>query len=147
MIASYETIARVDEAGIDRLRNSHVAALNAGDADAWAACFTHDGVQMPPHFAANAGMTAVREWGRGLLNLFGCRFSLAVDEVRVASDWAFERGRYTITLTPRAGGEPMDDSGKYITVYQRESDDSWKMARDIWNSDQPLPGNKRGGRK
>jgi hypothetical protein len=26
------------------------------------------------------------------------------------------------------------------TVYQRRPDDSWAMARDIWNSDDPLPG-------
>ncbi len=48
MIANKETATRIDEVGIDRLRDSHVAALNAGDADAWVACFTDDGVQMPP---------------------------------------------------------------------------------------------------
>jgi uncharacterized protein (TIGR02246 family) len=137
-----ETSTRVHEVGIDRLRDRHVAALNAGDADAWVDCFTDDGVQMPPHFATNAGKSAVRGWSQGFLNLFDCWFSLSVDEVRVAADWAFERGRYTITLTPKAGGGPVDDSGKYITVYQRQSDGSWKIARDIWNSDQPLPGTR-----
>jgi uncharacterized protein (TIGR02246 family) len=139
-MADEETSTRVDEVGIDRLRDRHIAALNAGDADAWVDCFTDDGVQMPPHFATNAGKPAVRRWSQGVLNLFECRFGLSVDEVRVAADWAFERGRYTITLTPRAGGGPMDDNGKYVTVYQRQRDGSWKIARDIWNSDQPLPG-------
>jgi ketosteroid isomerase-like protein len=55
-----ETSTRVHEVGIDRLRDRHVAALNAGDADAWVDCFTDDGVQMPPHFATNAGKSAVR---------------------------------------------------------------------------------------
>ena len=32
------------------------------------------------------------------------------------------------------------DAGKYITVYERRPDDSWAMARDIWNSNNPLPG-------
>jgi len=36
----------------------------------------------------------------------------------------------------------MKDNGKYITIYQHQSDGSWKIARDIWNSDQPLPGTK-----
>jgi ketosteroid isomerase-like protein len=57
-------------------------------------------------------------------------------------DPAFERGRYDITIAPRAGGEAMDDIGKYITVYQRQADGSWKIARDIWNSDRPLPGTR-----
>jgi len=139
-MADKGTSTLVDEVGIDRLRDTHVAALNNGDAEAWVACFTDDGVQMPPHFATNVGKAAVRGWSQGFLSLFGCRFSLSVDEVRVASDWAFERGRYTIALTPKAGGGPMNDSGKYITIYQCQSDGSWKIARDIWNSDQPLPG-------
>ncbi|HEV2491599.1 MAG TPA: nuclear transport factor 2 family protein [Terriglobia bacterium] len=87
------TNKRTSEVGIDRLRDIHVAALNAGDADAWVACFTDDGVQMPPHFAANVGKSAVRGWSQGFLNLFACRFSLSVDEVEVAADWALERGR------------------------------------------------------
>jgi hypothetical protein len=38
---------------LDRLREAHVAALNAGDADAWVACFAADAAQMPPNFPAN----------------------------------------------------------------------------------------------
>lgn len=142
MMANKETSTNIDEAGIDRLRRVHVAALNDGDGDAWAACFTDAGVQMPPHFGNNVGKTAIRGWSQGFLSLFACRFSLSVEEVRVAADWAFERGHYRITLTPRAGGEALEDIGKYITVYERQSDGSWKIARDIWNSDQPLPGTR-----
>ncbi len=130
----------IDQSAIDRLRDAHVAAVNAGDADAWAACFTDDGVQMPPNFGANAGREAIRGWNRGFMSIFACRFGLSVDEVQAAADWAFERGRYEITLTPKTGGGPLQDRGKYITVYQRQPDGSWKMARDIWNSSQPVPG-------
>ncbi len=140
MISSNETSASIDISGIDRLRGVHVAALDAGDANTWATCFTDDAVQMPPHFGANAGKAAIQSWSTGFLKMFACRFSLSVEEVRDAGDWAFERGRYKITLTPRAGGESVDDIGKYITIYQRQSDGSWKIARDIWNSDLPLPG-------
>ena len=40
----------------------------------------------------------------------------------------------------RSGGAPIDDSGKYITIYQAQRDGTWLMARDIWNSDRSLPG-------
>ncbi len=140
MIVNKETSASVDISGIESLRDAHVAALNAGDAEGWAGCFTEDAVQMPPHFGANAGKAAIEGWSKGFLGMFACRFSLSVDEVQATDDWAFERGRYDITLTPKAGGESMDDNGKYITLYQRQSDGSWKIARDIWNSSVPLPG-------
>ena len=126
---------------IDRIRDAHVSALNANDADAWVSCFTPDGVQMPPNDAANIGIDNIRAWSTGMLTAFGAEFSLDVDEVELAGDdRAFERGGYTIALTPTAGGPPIGDSGKYITIYQRQVDGSWLMARDIWNSNQPLPG-------
>jgi hypothetical protein len=34
----------------------------------------------------------------------------------------------------------MEDIGKYITVYQRKTGDSWLVARDIWNSSKPSLG-------
>ena len=33
----------------------------------------------------------------------------------------------------------MQDIGKYLTIYQRKPGDSWRMARDIWNSNNPPP--------
>jgi ketosteroid isomerase-like protein len=76
-----------------------------------------------------------------MLSAFRAEFSLAPDEVQPAgADWVFERDSYTITLTPKAGGDPIRDVGKYITLYQRQADGGWLMARDIWNSNNPLPG-------
>jgi ketosteroid isomerase-like protein len=82
----------------------------------------------------------IGSWSRHFLNQFRVQFSLAVDEVRVLGEWAFERGGYTISLDPKAGGPAMQDIGKYITVYQRKAGDTWRMARDIWNSSNPPPG-------
>jgi uncharacterized protein (TIGR02246 family) len=122
---------------IDPVRQAHVAALNSGDVDAWAALFSEDGVQMPPHVAANVGRPTIRGWSQEFLRPFHAQFALEVDEVRVGGEWAFERGRYAITLTPKAGGPPIGDAGKYITIYQRQADDSWKVGHDIWNGDTP----------
>ena len=140
MVASTQTNASNGKSAIDQLREVHVAALNAGDADGWPACFASDGVQMPPNFGSNVGKAAIEGWSKGFMGLFSCKFKLSVEEVQVAFDWAFERGRYDITLSPRSGGESMDDNGKYITIYHRQPDGAWKIARDIWNSDRPLPG-------
>jgi uncharacterized protein (TIGR02246 family) len=125
---------------LDRLREAHVAALNAGDTDAWVACFARDGVQMPPNYPANIGVDAIRGWSGWMLAAFRAEFSLSPEEVQPAgADWAFERGSYAITLTPKAGGEAILDEGKYITLYHRKTDGAWLMARDIWNSNNPLP--------
>jgi uncharacterized protein (TIGR02246 family) len=135
---SVQTTQRTD---IDAIREAHLAALNAGDADAWVACFATDAVQMPPNAPPNVGMERIRAWSGALLAAFRVEFSLDPDEVQLAgTDWAFESGGYSISLTPRNGGEPIQDDGKYITIYRWDADNAWRMTRDIWNSNNPLPG-------
>jgi len=129
-----------DLEAIDRLRDAHVAALNGGDAEGWAACFAADSVQMPPNFPAKVGSESIRGWSGGMLVAFEAEFSLSPGEVEPAGpDWMFERGEYTIVLTPKAGGDAIEDAGKYITLYRRQPEGGWLMARDIWNSNNPLP--------
>ena len=140
-MTKYERMgSETDLEAIDRVRDAHVAALNAGDAEAWVAQFTDDGVQMPPNAPANVGRTMIGSWSQAFLDQFRLQFALVIDEVRVLGEWAFERGGYRISLHPKAGGPPMQDIGKYITVYQRKPGDNWRMARDIWNSSNRPPG-------
>jgi uncharacterized protein (TIGR02246 family) len=128
---------QADVEALNNVREAHIAALNDGDVNAWVAAFTDDGVQMPPNAPANLGSESIRAWSHAFLALFRAEFALVVDEVQVAGDWAFERGTYTITLTPKAGGEPMQDIGKYITIYERQPGGACGMACDIWNSNNP----------
>jgi len=45
---------------------------------------------------------------------------------------AFVHGKYNAILVPEGV-----DSGKYVEIWRRQSDGSWKMAIDIFNSDLP----------
>jgi ketosteroid isomerase-like protein len=102
-----------DLKALDTVRDRHVAALNAGDAQAWV---TDDAVQMPPNAPGNVGRENIASWSKGFLDQFHVRFAIAVYEVRLFGEWAFERGAYTINLTSKAGGPPMQDIGKYLTI-------------------------------
>jgi uncharacterized protein (TIGR02246 family) len=128
-----------DLLAIDRVREAHVTALNQGSVDAWVGVFSEDAVQMPPHTPANVGRAMIRAWGTAFLDPTHVEFALEVEEVRVAGDWAFERGAYQIRVSPKAGGEAFQDTGKYITIYQKQANNAWLMARDIWNSNHPAP--------
>jgi len=125
---------------IDRARAIHVGALNDGDADTWAACFATDAVQMPPNQPPNVGAERIQEWTRWFLAAFRAEFSIVPHDVELAgTDWAFERGSYEISVTPKAGGDRLRDTGKYLTVYRRAPGHDWLMAHDIWNSDHQPP--------
>jgi uncharacterized protein (TIGR02246 family) len=50
-------------------------------------------------------------------------------EMQVLGDWAFTRNRIDLTITPPAG-EPVRRSGYTLTLFRRESDGRWRLARD-----------------
>jgi len=55
-------------------------------------------------------------------------------------DMAHEHGTYTATATPKAGGEPTTDNGKYLVIFERGADGTWRLVHDIDNSSEPEPG-------
>ena len=128
------------EAALNSANDAFVSAFNAGDAAAIAALFTDDGVQMPPNDPAASGKEAIQASYQSSFDQFTFEFAVSQVEAEGAGEWAFARGTYTIKLTPKADGKAIEDSGKYMNVWARQADGSWKIARHIWNSDQPLPG-------
>jgi ketosteroid isomerase-like protein len=38
-----------------------------------------------------------------------------------------------------ASGKPVNDRGKYVEVWEKQSDGKWKCGSDIWNSDMAAP--------
>ncbi|MCP5111644.1 MAG: DUF4440 domain-containing protein [bacterium] len=130
-----------DVAAIKMLENDRVTAYNAGDAAGVAAFYTDDTIQMPPNEPAVIGKEEIQSAGQRIFDQFTAEMAFSIDEVQVASDWAFSRGTYTATLTPRAGGEPGNEGiGKGLDIYRRQPDGSSKIYLAIWNSDQPRPG-------
>jgi uncharacterized protein (TIGR02246 family) len=113
------------------------ASLSAGDADRWLALWAEDGVQLPPDEPPVEGKTAIAAKMRGLLNRFKFDMTIQNIEAHSAGDWGFVRGKYQATLTPKQGGAAIPIDGKYLTLLNRQSDGSWKIYRDIFNSNVP----------
>ena len=126
---------------IEKTREAHVAALNRGDVAAWAAAFADDGVQMPPNFPANVGRGNIHAWSGAFLVLSAPSSRSLQKRFRSLVPTGHLNAVPTASGSlPRPEASRFKDAGKYITVYQRQPDDSWAMARDIWNSNNPLPG-------
>jgi len=62
--------------------------------------------------------------------------AVKTEDVMVAGDLALETGTYGWTLQPKSGSE-IKDKGKYLTAWKRQADGSWKVIRDIGNTDLP----------
>ena len=125
---------------INKLGEEFTAAIKESDIERLLSFYKVDAVLMPPNESAAKGNKAIRAWFQSFFDQFTVEdFSFAIEEVTVAGDWAFRGGSFTMAFSPAAGGDQMTDVGKFIEIWQRQPDGSWKMARDIWNSDNPLP--------
>ena len=52
-----------------------------------------------------------------------------IKELKVLGDWAYVRNHLTVTMTP-PGGAPMRRAGYTLTIFRREPDGKWRLARD-----------------
>lgn len=127
-----------DLQAINRLQDLVDAAIVAGDTEAYVALIADDAVLMPPNAPAVIGKGAIRAWNEEMSKQFRFESYKSVDdEVVVTGGWAFRRATAEWTLIPSAGGVPVTETGKFIIIYERQADGSWKVARDIWNTNTP----------
>lgn len=120
---------------LNRLQKQVDAAIIGGDTERYVTLLTDDAVLLPPNGAPVSGKEAIRTWNNAMSKQFRIvSYASVDDEVVVADDWAFRRATVDWTIAPVAGGEAVRDSGKFIIIYRRGLDGSWRVARDIWNS-------------
>ena len=133
-----------DRKAIKALGDQYVAAWNSNDAAALAATYADDAVMMNPNQASVEGKQAIRAAYEARFKESALKAAVTLLETQVAGDWAYDRGNVTINVTPRSG-KPMEESVKYVFIYKRQPDGSWKVYRDISNSNNPPP--SAGGKK
>ncbi len=122
-----------------RAHEAYVNAINSNNIDTLMGMLTDDVVYMSPHEPRLVGKAAVRAWGKGYLDAFHIHWEKTTLEFVVCGEWAFEQYAYKATDTPRDGGEALHDTGKGINIYHHDADGVWRIARDAWNSDLPIP--------
>lgn len=113
-------------------------AVEKGDTAVMMSLYADDAVVMVANVPAWKGRAAISQAFGGMLKevmVMGPKF--VTDDVIVTDDIAVETGRYEWMIHPKDGGAAMTDKGKYITVWKRQADGSWKIIRDINNTDLP----------
>jgi ketosteroid isomerase-like protein len=134
------TVDHATDAGaITGATEAWAAAFARGDAAAAAEFVTANGTIVPPNMPAVSGTEAITAWAQAVLasmTLVGV--SSTTDSVQVAGDWAVSRGHWVITVAPDSA-TTVADTSRFVVVWERQADGSWKAAHDIWNTALPLP--------
>ena len=119
---------------VEAIWKEYTESLNAGDLRRWLDLWTEDGIQMPADEPPIAGLDSIGARNEAVLDKFTIDMGVTNEEVETAGDWAYARGTYTAKLMPKDGGRPISIDGKYLTILARQPDGSWKIHRDISNS-------------
>jgi uncharacterized protein (TIGR02246 family) len=123
------------KAGVAKVRENYMKAVNAGDAKGVAMLYTPDGVEMPPNQPMVKGRAALEAYHQKLAAMMDAKLTITGMDTSVHGDTAIDVGTYSQTLTPK-GGKPIQDTGKYVVIL-RQSGGSWWAAYAIYNSDLP----------
>lgn len=125
-----------DVAAIESMSAARAKAFNEGDADAIAAYFTEEGILMAPGQPVAQGRSAVASYYQAIFDEYDAELTSGYKEVKVSGDLAYGRGYAEVKLTPRAGGEPVVSTAKYLNILRRQPDGSWLTTHDIWNGNE-----------
>ena len=129
--------AQSDVAAINKIWELYTEGVNRGNVDLWSSLWDEKGIQMPPDAPANVGKAQIRSAVASRWPQLNIRIAITSEETWVAGNLAFSRGTFTRSVTPKAGGNTAVFDGKYLTVLKRQADGSWKIFRDIFNSNVP----------
>lgn len=118
--------------------NDFAAAASHGNVDGMMAFYADDVIFLPPNAPAMHGKDAVRQFWTGFTSLGAIDAALTTDDVIQSGDLAAETGHFDLTISPKGGGAPIKDSGKYLVVW-RNIGGEWRIVRDTFNSNAAPP--------
>jgi ketosteroid isomerase-like protein len=128
----------IDEAALRKLDDEWSKAAGSRDVEKTISYYSDDAVVMPPNIPTLTGKEPIRTLWKSMLGSpdFSGGWKAAKVEVARSGDLAYVSGSYEFNEKDDSG-KPITDKGKYLEVWKKQADGSWKCIADMFNSDQP----------
>ncbi|HZD48156.1 MAG TPA: SgcJ/EcaC family oxidoreductase [Silvibacterium sp.] len=111
----------------------------AKDADKITSHYAPDAVLLVTNMPIMKGSDAIKSGIGTMLKdpHLSLTFSPTLVVVAKGDDIAYTQGVYTMTYSEPKTGMTLIEKGKYVTVYKKQDDGTWKAVEDIDNADAP----------
>jgi uncharacterized protein (TIGR02246 family) len=127
-----------DEVAIRQQSMAWSNAAQSHDLDKALSFYTADAVALPDRAPIATDKDAIRAEWQNVFSNKDATLSWKTTAVGVAKsgDIAYEYGAYTVNF-PGKDGQVSTVTGKYVLVWKKQADGSWKVAIDTDNADAP----------
>lgn len=118
-------------------------ALARRDLERTMSFYAEDAVLLPAAEPLIRGKAAIREEWKHLFAIPDFRTTSTLTRVEVArsADLAYTMGTYLATMMGEDGRE-VTEPGKWVSVWKKQPDGSWRIVVDTYNTDVPPPDHK-----
>ncbi len=121
---------------IDKGNNAFSSYFAKGDSIEMADLYTDDAMVLPPNMERVDGHDAIAKLWGSFIRMGKVNIQLTTTELTGSGNLAVETGNYNLNIKPE-GKDAMIDNGKYLVVWKKQNDNSWKMIRDMFSSNLP----------
>lgn len=122
-----------------RIFDTYAASVNAGDLQTWIELWDENGMSLPPDALAKAGKSTLFADNVEAFKSLKFDMKICCEEAAISGNFGFVRGQFSYTVKPKDGsGSPFDLKGKFLTVFRKQADGTWRIYRDMYNRDAPL---------
>ena len=121
---------------IDKGNDAFSSYFAKGDSTAMADLYAEDTIVLPPNMEMLKGHDSIAKLWGAFIRMGQRNIKLTTTEVTGSGNIAVETGNYNLNIKPE-GGNAVHDSGKYMVIWRKQKDNSWKMIRDMFSTNLP----------
>ena len=132
------------DADVQAIKDTEAAwakAAAAKDAEKFASYYADDGSLLLQDMPPLNGKDAIAKITKDMMGdrNFALTFQGTRFDVAKSGELGYAQGSYTMTMTNPKSKKAATDKGKYLTVFKKQADGTWKAVEDMVSSDGPAP--------
>lgn len=130
-----------ETAALRAAADAYHAAAQALDASGVSVLYADDAVAYPPNEPTVEGRAGFEEYAAAFVSAPGMQMSFGTPEVVVGAggDLGYTYAEVSASFQG-PDGETVNETLRDVHLWRKDASGAWKVAVDIWNSPNPLPG-------
>jgi len=122
---------------IQSYNNQMVKAMIEGNHEKSLSFYAKDVISMPNYAKMMRGLDEVSKHQQedAAMGNKITAMTLTTKKVKEYGEAFVEVGVYTITIETKMMPDPINDQGKYLTIWEKQSDGKLRISYEIWNTD------------